>query len=54
MNTCLPNGNGYGEINLKIDDMALQTAFSHLFNPPPCYDRYLQDTMRRWVEGMMT
>ena len=35
MNICLPNGNGYGEINLKIDDMALQTTFPHLFNLPP-------------------
>jgi len=37
MNTCLPNGNGYGygEIDLKLDNMALQTAFPHLFNPPP-------------------
>ena len=32
MNTCLPNGNRYGEINLKIDDMALQTTFPYLFN----------------------
>ena len=31
MNTCLSNGNEYGEIDL-IDDMALQTTFSHLFN----------------------
>jgi len=35
MNTCLPNGNGYGEIDLKMDNMALQTAFPHLFNLPP-------------------
>ena len=32
VNTCLPNGNGYGEIDLK---MALQTVFPHLSNPPP-------------------
>ena len=32
MNIYLPNGNGYGEINLKTDDMALQTAFSYFFN----------------------
>jgi len=35
VNIYLPNGNGYGEINLKTDNMALQTAFLHLFNPPP-------------------
>jgi len=35
MNICLPNGNGYGEIDLKTDDMALQTASPHLFNLPP-------------------
>ena len=34
MNRCLPNGNRYGEINLKIDDIALQTTFLHLFNLP--------------------
>jgi len=35
MNICLPNRNGYGEIDLKTDDMALQTAFPHPFNLPP-------------------
>jgi len=35
MNICLPNGNRYGEIDLKTVDMALQTAFPHLFNLPP-------------------
>ena len=35
MNTCLPNRNGYREINLKIDNLALQTAFFHLVNLPP-------------------
>jgi len=35
MNICLPNGNGYGEIDLKTDDMALQTTFPHPFNLPP-------------------
>jgi len=40
MNTCLPNGNGYGEIDLKTDDMALQTAFPHLFNPSPILKPY--------------
>jgi len=35
MNICLPNGNGYGEINLKMNDMALQAAFPHPFNLPP-------------------
>ena len=34
-NICLPNGNGYEEINLKMDDIALQTTFPHLFNLPP-------------------
>ena len=33
MNTYLPNRNGYREINLKIDDMTLQTTFPYLFNP---------------------
>jgi len=33
MNTCLPNRNGYREIDLKIDDMALQTTSLYLFNP---------------------
>ena len=32
---CLPNGNGYGEIDLKMDDMALQTTFPHPFNLSP-------------------
>jgi len=32
MNTCLSNRNRYGEINLKIDNIALQTTFLHLFN----------------------
>jgi len=32
MNTCLPNGNEYGEIDLKMDDIALQTTFPYLFN----------------------
>jgi len=32
VNICLPNGNGYREIDLN---MALQTAFPHLFNLPP-------------------
>jgi len=35
VNISLPNGNGYGEIDLKMDDMALQTTFPYLFNPPP-------------------
>jgi len=35
VNICLPNRNGYKEINLKTDDMVLQTAFSHPFNLPP-------------------
>ena len=34
MNTYLPNGNEYREIDLKIDNMALQTIFPYLFNPP--------------------
>ena len=34
MNTCLPNGNEYGEIDLKIDNIALQTTFPYLFNLP--------------------
>ena len=35
MNICLSNGNKYGEIDLKIDNMPLQTTFSHLFNLLP-------------------
>jgi len=35
VNICLPNGNRYGEIDLKMDDMALQTAFPHPFNLSP-------------------
>ena len=35
MNICLSNGNEYGEIDLKIDNMPLQTTFSHLFNLLP-------------------
>jgi len=35
MNICLPNGNGYGEIDLKMDNIALQTTSFHLFNLPP-------------------
>ena len=34
MNTYLPNGNEYREIDLKIDNMALQTIFPYLFNQP--------------------
>jgi len=35
VNICLPNRNRYGEIDIKTDNMALQTAFPHLFNLPP-------------------
>jgi len=35
VNICLPNGNKYGEIDLKTDNMALQTTSPHLFNLPP-------------------
>jgi len=35
VNICLPNGNGYREIDLKMDDIALQTTFPHLFNLSP-------------------
>jgi len=35
VNICLPNGNEYREIDLKMDDIALQTTSSHLFNLPP-------------------
>jgi len=41
MNICLPNGNGYGEIDLKMDDMALQTTFPHPFNLPPILKPYI-------------
>jgi len=35
VNICLSNRNGYREIDLKMDDMALQTAFPHPFNLSP-------------------
>ena len=35
MNTFLPNGNRYREVNPKMDNIPLQTTFLHLFNPPP-------------------
>jgi len=35
VNICLPNGNKYGEIDLKTDNMVLQTTFPYLFNLPP-------------------
>jgi len=33
MNIYLQNRNKYREINLKIDNIALQTVFLYLFNP---------------------
>ena len=41
MNICLPNRNEYGEIDLKTDNMALQTTFPHSFNLPPILKPYV-------------
>jgi len=35
VNICLPNGNRYREVDLKMDDIALQTTFPYLFNISP-------------------
>ena len=35
MNICLPNGNRYGEIDLKMDNIALQTTSPYFFNLSP-------------------
>ena len=35
MNTFLPNRNGFGEINPKMNNISLQTASSHFFNLSP-------------------
>ena len=40
MNTCLPNRNRNGKIDLKTDDIALQTVFLYLFNLPPTLKPY--------------
>jgi len=40
MNTFLPNRNGFGEIDLKMDNMFMQTASFHLFNLSPILKPY--------------
>jgi len=40
VNTFLPNGNRYGEINPRINNMLLQTVSLHLFNLSPILKPY--------------
>ena len=41
VNTYLPNGNRYGEINPRMSNMLLQTVSLHLFNLSPILKPYI-------------